>query len=88
MGASKSGQKLLERYGMPEIIGAPDDTWGEMVAAAAVLEIGESLDIDTLRAWCRDRLSTYKIPEQLLALESLPRNAMGKVTKPAIRDLF
>lgn len=70
------------------VIGMPDDTWGEAVSAAVVLEDASDLGLEELREWCRDRLSTYKIPKKLLILESLPRNAMGKVTKPPLRDLF
>lgn len=70
------------------VIGIPDDTWGEAVAVAAALSDGEKLDIDPLRDWCRDKLSVYKIPKRLLIIDALPRNAMGKVTKPAVRDLF
>ena len=70
------------------VIGVNDDIWGEMVAVAAVLAEGGELTINSLRKWCRDQLSTYKIPKQLLVLDSLPRNAMGKVTKPTVRDLF
>jgi malonyl-CoA/methylmalonyl-CoA synthetase len=70
------------------VVGVSDDTWGEAVAVAAVLHDAASLDVDALRDWCRDRLSVYKIPKRLLVVESLPRNAMGKVTKPAVRGLF
>ncbi len=70
------------------VVGLPDDTWGETVAAAVVLAEGESLDLESLHAWCRDRLSPYKMPRTLLAVEDLPRNAMGKVTKPAVSRLF
>jgi len=41
-----------------------------------------------LRAWGKDRLAVHKIPSRLLLLDELPRNAMGKVTKPAVRKLF
>ncbi len=70
------------------VIGLNDDTWGEMVAVAAVLHEGDELTINALRDWCRDQLSTYKIPKRLLVVDSLPRNAMEKVTKPAVRELF
>ena len=70
------------------IVGVPDDTWGEMVAAATVLKSGETLDLDSLNAWCKDRISPYKIPRRLLIVDELPRNAMGKVTKPAVLKLF
>jgi malonyl-CoA/methylmalonyl-CoA synthetase len=70
------------------VVGVPDDEWGERVAAALVLRNGHALDLETLRAWAKERLSLHKIPSRLLLLEALPRNAMGKVTKPAVRALF
>ena len=69
------------------VIGLPDDTWGEAVTAAIVLKSG-ALDLATLREWCKGRLSVYKIPQRLKVLPELPRNAMGKVTKPAVKALF
>jgi len=53
-----------------------------------VLADGESLNLEDLRLWCRDRVSVYKIPQKLVAVEQLPRNAMGKVTKPKVHKLF
>ena len=70
------------------VIGVHDDTWGEMVASAVVLKDEASLDLETLRDWCRDKLSNYKLPKKLLVVDALPRNAMGKVTKPALKELF
>jgi malonyl-CoA/methylmalonyl-CoA synthetase len=70
------------------VVGVPDQEWGERVGAAVVLETGESLSIDELRAWCRDRLANYKLPSRLRVVETLPRNAMGKVTKPALAASF
>ena len=70
------------------VIGVPDDTWGEAVAVAIVARDGEHIDLPALKEWATERMSGYKIPKSLLLLEDLPRNAMGKVTKPAIQDLF
>lgn len=70
------------------VIGLPDDTWGEIVAAAVVLKFDMMLSLDELRAWCSDRISHYKLPRRLLSVRQLPRNAMGKVTKPAVHALF
>jgi malonyl-CoA/methylmalonyl-CoA synthetase len=69
------------------VIGMPDDTWGEAVAAVVVLNDG-TLELAALREWCKGRLSVYKIPQRLKVVGELPRNAMGKVTKPALRTLF
>ncbi len=70
------------------VVGVPDLEWGERVAAAVVLCAGEALDLEQLRSWAKERLASYKIPSRLLIVDALPRNAMGKVTKPAIVDLF
>jgi malonyl-CoA/methylmalonyl-CoA synthetase len=81
---------LLEHPGIREcaVIGLPDDTWGEAVTAVVVLREDTTLELPTLRGWCRSRLSVYKIPHRLRVVAELPRNAMGKVTKPAVRALF
>ena len=81
---------LLQHDAIAEcaVVGVPDETWGEAVAVAAVLVDGKTIDIESLRSWCRDRLSTYKIPKRLRVLAALPRNAMGKVTKPPVQNLF
>ena len=80
---------LLEHPFIAEcaVVGMPDDTWGEAVSAAVVLQKGP-LDLIALREWCKERLSVYKIPQRLKVVSELPRNAMGKVTKPAVRLLF
>ena len=70
------------------VVGLPDDTWGEIVAVAVVTSDGEPIELPDLKEWAESRMSKYKIPRSLLLLEDLPKNAMGKVTKPAIRDLF
>jgi len=70
------------------VVGMPDDTWGEVVAVAIVPRDGEHMDLQALKEWAGERMSRYKIPKSMLLLEELPRNAMGKVTKPAVQDLF
>ncbi len=70
------------------VVGVPDDTWGEAVAVAIVAREGEHIELPALKEWATERMSAYKIPKSLLLLEGLPRNAMGKVTKRAIQDLF
>jgi malonyl-CoA/methylmalonyl-CoA synthetase len=82
---------LLEHPAIREcaVIGVADTTWGEAVAAVVVLATpGETLALEALRSWCRERLSNYKIPQRLLVVDALPRNAMGKVTKTGLRELF
>ncbi len=70
------------------VVGVPDPEWGERVCVAA--EVVESVDLtlEPLRQWARERLAPYKIPKELEVVPALPRNAMGKVTKPDVATLF
>ena len=70
------------------VVGVPDAEWGERVAAALVLKAGDAIDLPSLRAWAKEFLAAYKLPSRLLVLDALPRNAMGKVMKPAVAAMF
>lgn len=70
------------------VVGAPDPVWGERVCAALVLREGAALNIESLREWGKERLAPYKVPKDAVILEELPRNAMGKVSKPALKELM
>ena len=82
--------KLLDHPAIAEVavLGIEDRTWGEAVAVVVVLKSGGELTLAALKDWCDGKLSAYKIPKKLLLQDSLPRNAMGKVTKPALKTLF
>ncbi len=70
------------------VVGLADPEWGERVAAAVVLNDGGALDLPSLRTWAKQSLAAHKVPSRLLVLDALPRNAMGKVMKPAVAALF
>jgi malonyl-CoA/methylmalonyl-CoA synthetase len=70
------------------VVGLPDPEWGERVAAAVVLNDGDVLDLSSLRAWARQLLAAHKLPSRLRVLDALPRNAVGKVMKTAVAELF
>ncbi|MFO0677604.1 MAG: AMP-binding protein [Polyangiaceae bacterium] len=84
-------EELREHPAVSEVavVGVPDETWGERVVACIVATRGMALPDDaTFKAFLRDKLAPYKIPKAFVAFESLPRNAMGKVQKPAlVKDL-
>jgi malonyl-CoA/methylmalonyl-CoA synthetase len=69
------------------VVGVPDPAWGDRVCAA-VVATAPTLGAEELRGFARERLAPYKVPKDFLLVADLPRNAMGKVTKPAVRDLF
>lgn len=70
------------------VIGVEDDTWGEAVTAFVAVKAGTSLEYEALKEWCDGRMSSYKIPKSLILIEALPRNAMGKVTKPVLKEML
>ena len=69
------------------VVGMPDETWGEAVTAFVVLKAEQELDYKALKYWCETRMSAYKVPKSLHLMTELPRNAMGKVTKPSLKAL-
>lgn len=70
------------------VVGVPDDEWGERVSAAVVFAPELPVPWYALRAWVRRYLAGFKVPARFKVLEALPRNAMGKVLKTEVRNLF
>jgi malonyl-CoA/methylmalonyl-CoA synthetase len=70
------------------VVGIPDPAWGERVVAALVMREGAGLNPDALRAWGKERLAPYKVPQNALEFQELPRNAMGKVSKPDLKKII
>lgn len=70
------------------VVGVPDPAWGERVCAAVVCAEGARVEPEALIRFAKTRLAPYKVPKDVLLVADLPRNAMGKVTKPAVRELF
>jgi malonyl-CoA/methylmalonyl-CoA synthetase len=70
------------------VVGVPDVEWGEQVCAALVLQPGRQLTLEFFRSWAKEQLAVYKVPSRIVTVEELPRNAMGKVIKPTVVELF
>ena len=71
------------------VVGIADDEWGQRVCVAVVARPGRTVPpLDELRAWGKERLASAKVPSRVVVLDELPRNALGKVTKPAVAELF
>lgn len=70
------------------VVGVADVDWGDRVCAAVVPRPKSEVTPEELRAFAKARLAPYKVPKDILLVEDLPRNAMGKVTKSAVQNLF
>jgi long-chain acyl-CoA synthetase len=66
------------------VAGVPDEYLGEAVKAWVVVREGQEVTVDELRAYCRERLTGYKVPKQFEFRDSLPKTLVGKVLRRAL----
>ena len=66
------------------VVAAPDERWGERPVAWVSLRAGTTADPEELRAFVRDRLAGFKVPDRVLFGE-LPKTASGKIRKVELR---
>jgi acyl-coenzyme A synthetase/AMP-(fatty) acid ligase len=70
------------------VIGVPDPVYGETVAAFVVLRKSQAIAPKELRRFAGQYLADYKLPEQILFLEELPKGPTGKVQRRALREML
>ena len=66
---------------LARITGAPHPLMGQIVQAEVVLYEGKTIDIEEVLTYCRQRLSTYKIPQRLKVVDELPMTGSGKLLR-------
>jgi len=69
-----------------QIFGVPDAKYGEELCAWIISKSGATLDEESVRKFCRERISHYKIPRHIRFVESFPSTVTGKVQKFAMRE--
>ncbi len=70
------------------VVGAPDKLYGERVVAFVAVRGGQTVDQETLRQFARQRLADYKVPEQIVFLEEMPKGPSGKVQRRALKEML
>ena len=72
------------------VIGCPDPVLGEKVCAVVVPQPGQNVSLEELVHHLRhvEEVAAFKWPEQLIVIDELPRNAVGKVLKRELRERF
>jgi fatty-acyl-CoA synthase len=69
-----------------QVIGVPDERYGEEVCAWVVLKHGAALDEEELKEFCRGRIARFKIPRYVRFVDAFPMTVTGKVQKFVMRE--
>ncbi len=80
---------LDEQPGVVEsaVVGVPHPDFGETVVGVLVVD-SDSVDIGNIEISVKEQLARFKHPRQLVIVDALPRNTMGKVQKNLLRDQY
>lgn len=68
------------------VVAMADARDGEVPVAVLDLREGVSLDEDELSAWCRERLSAYKVPARFIEIDEFPRTGTDKIQRKAVTE--
>jgi fatty-acyl-CoA synthase len=69
-----------------QVIGVPDERYGEQVCAWIVVKEGGELDEDAVRAFCEGKIARFKIPRYVRIVDSFPMTVTGKIQKFKMRE--
>jgi malonyl-CoA/methylmalonyl-CoA synthetase len=70
------------------VVGIGDEKWGEKVVAAVVTKAGTGIQARDVQNHCKEHLHSWKCPKDVVFVEELPKNTMGKVLKEEVAKLF
>ena len=78
----------LEGVDESAVIGVKDDDLGEKVVTFIVKKAGSEITKDALLSYLKKDIAGFKVPKDIIFIEELPRNAMGKVQKNILRENY
>ena len=70
------------------VVGIDDEKWGEKVVAAVVKKTDADVGEEEIQTYCKQHLHNWKCPKEIVFVEELPRNTMGKVLKEKVKEFF
>ena len=69
-----------------QVVGVPDERYGEELCAWVRLREGQEVTGDELRDWCRGKIASFKIPRYWRFVDEFPMTVTGKVQKFKMRE--
>ena len=69
-----------------QVIGVPDEQYGEEIMACIILKNGESMTADEMKTYIRDHMAKHKVPKYIDFVDSFPMNVAGKILKYKMRE--
>ena len=78
----------MEQIDESAVIGIPHADFGEAVVAILISKTAEKPSLEKLREFLGERLARFKQPKQIVYVDELPRNTMGKVQKNILRERY
>jgi fatty-acyl-CoA synthase len=87
--ASSEVERVIYEHGSVvevAVVGRPDERWGEVPVAFAVLTTDATTTADEIIDHCRSQLAKFKVPKDVVFIDALPRNPSGKVLKRELRE--
>jgi malonyl-CoA/methylmalonyl-CoA synthetase len=70
------------------VVGIVDDKWGEKVVAAVIPKTDATVKVEDIQSYCKQHLHGWKCPKEVVFVDALPKNTMGKVLKEEVKMLF
>lgn len=67
------------------VVGVDDEYWGQRVTAFLVPRPDATVDVEEVRAFCKEQLAAYKVPKDVNVVETLPKDTQGKILKRELR---
>jgi fatty-acyl-CoA synthase len=72
---------------MVEVVGIPDEKYGEIVGAFVKLKADKQLTQESVQEFCRGQIARYKIPKHVFFVDDFPKTASGKIQKYKLREM-
>ena len=69
-----------------QVIGVPDEQYGEEIMACIILKDGEQMTVEEMKAYINAHMARHKVPKYIDFVDSFPMNAAGKILKYKMRE--